>query len=107
MWREWKIKFLNVVDTRALLRTKQVCSKRSAWITSELKKCMHEQGIMKLKAMHAKNLQDWGELKQLPNKVNSEIRIGKESYYKQSFTEHKNDSQRTWQTTNELYISQK
>ena len=68
---------------------------------------LHEQGIMKLKAMHAKNLQDWGELKQLPNKVNSEIRIVKESYYKQSFTEHKNDSQRTWQTTNELYISQK
>ena len=29
MCREWKIKFLNVVDTRALLRTKQVCSKRS------------------------------------------------------------------------------
>ena len=107
MWCEWKIKFLNVVDTRALLRTKWVLSKRSAWITSELKKCMHEQGIIEFKAIHAKNLQDWGELKQLPNKVNSEIRIGKESYYKQSFTEHKNDSQRTWQTTNELYISQK
>ena len=29
---------------------------------------------MKLKAIHAKNLQDWSELKQLPNEVNSEIR---------------------------------
>ena len=29
MWREWKIKFLNVVDTHAPLRTKRVCSKRS------------------------------------------------------------------------------
>ena len=64
-----------------------------AWITSELKKCMHEQGIMTLKAIHAKNLQDWSELKQLPNEVNSEIRIVKKSYYKQSFTEHKSDSQ--------------
>ena len=107
MWREWKIKFVNVVDTRALLRTKRVCSKRSPWITSKLKKCMHEQGIIRLKAIHAKNLQDWSELEQLPNKVNSEIRIVKESYYKQLFSEHKNDSQRTWQTTNELYISQK
>ena len=34
---------------------------------------MHEQGIMKLKAIHAKNLQDWSDdqLKQLPNEVNS------------------------------------
>ena len=29
MWREWKIKFLNVVDNHAPLRTKRVCSKRS------------------------------------------------------------------------------
>ena len=29
MWREWKIKFLNVVNTHASLRTKWVRSKRS------------------------------------------------------------------------------
>ena len=38
MWREWKIKFLNVVNTRTPLRTKRVHSKRSPWITSELEK---------------------------------------------------------------------
>ena len=57
---------------------------------------------MKLKAIRSKNPQDWGELKRLCNKVNSDIKIAKESYYKQSFTEHKNDSRRTWQTINEL-----
>ena len=102
MWREWKIKFLNVVDTHAPLRTKRVRLKRSPWITSELKKRMHERDIMKLKAIRSKNPQDWGEFKQLRNKVNSDIRILKESYYKQSFTENKNDSRRTWQTINEL-----
>ena len=102
MWREWKIKFLNVVDTHALLRTKRVRSKRSPWITSELKKRMHERDIMKLKAIRSKNPQDWGEFKRLRNKVNSDIRIVKESHYKQSFTENKNDSRRTWQTINEL-----
>ena len=102
MWREWKIKFLNVVDTHAPLRTKRVRLKRSPWITSELKKRMHERDIMKLKAIRSKNPQDWGEFKQFRNKVNSDIRILKESYYKQSFTENKNDSRRTWQTINEL-----
>ena len=57
---------------------------------------------MKLKAIRSKKPQDWGEFKGLCSKVNSDIRIVKESYYKQSFTENKNDSQRTWQTINEL-----
>ena len=57
---------------------------------------------MKLKAISSKNPQDWGKLKRRRNKVNSDIRIVKESYYKQSFTENKNDSRRTWQTFNEL-----
>ena len=108
MWREWKIKFLNVVNTYTPLRTKRVCSKRSPWITSEFKKRMHERDSMKLKAIRSKNPKDWGEFKLLRNKVISNITIAKESYYKQLFTEHKNDSRRTWQTKNELnYISQK
>ena len=57
---------------------------------------------MKLKARRSKNPQDWGELKRLRNKVNSNIKITKECYYKKSFTEHKNDSRRTWQTISEL-----
>ena len=101
MWREWKIKFLNVVDTHAPLRTKRVRSKRSPWIISELKKHMHERDIMKLKAIRSKNPQDLGEFKRLRNKVYSNIKIAKESYYKQS-SEHKYDSRRTWQTINEL-----
>ena len=63
---------------------------------------MHERDIMKLKAIRSKNSQDWDEFKRLCNKVNSDIRFVKESYYKQSFTENKNDSQCTWQTINEL-----
>ena len=52
--------------------------------------------IIKLKAIRSKNPQDWGKFKRLRNKVNSDIRIVKESYYKQWFTE------KNWQTINEL-----
>ena len=52
--------------------------------------------IMKLKVIRSKNPQDWVEFKRLRNKVNSDIRIVKESYYKQWFTE------KNWQTINEL-----
>ena len=105
MWREWKIKFLNVVNTHAPLRTKRVRSKRCPWITSALNKRMQKRDIMNLKAIRSKNPQDWGEFKRPRNKVNINIKIAKESYYKQSFTEHKNDSRRTWQTINELTSS--
>ena len=40
---------------------------------------MHERDIMKLKAIRSKNPQDWGEFKGLRNKVNSKIKIAKES----------------------------
>ena len=56
---------------------------------------------MKLKAIHSRNPRDWGEFKRLRNKVNSKIKIAKESYYKQSFTEHKNVFKNV-QTINEL-----
>ena len=105
MWREWKIKFLNAVNTHTPLRTKRVRSKGFPWITSELKKRMHERDIMKLKAIRLKNRQDWGEFKRLRNKVNCKIKIATETYYKQSFSEHKNDSRRTWQTINELHLA--
>ena len=75
MWREWKIKFLNVVNTHTPLRAKRVRSKRSPWITSELKNRMHERDNIKLKAHQER---------------------------KGIFAEHKNDSRRTWQTINEL-----
>ena len=63
---------------------------------------MHDRDIMKLKAIRSKNPHDWAEFKRLCNKVNGDIKIAKESYYKKSFNVHKNDPQRTWQTINEL-----
>ena len=46
-----------------------------------VEKSMHERDIMKLKAIRSKNPKDWGEFKRLRNKVTSNIKIAKESYY--------------------------
>ena len=105
MWREWKIKFLNVVDTHAPLRTKRVCSKRSEKDYFRVEKTYawtrnHEVESRWVNTFKLKNPQDWDEVQRVRNKVNSKVKIAKESYYKQSVTEHKNDSRRTWQTIN-------
>ena len=46
-----------------------------------VEKRIHEGDIMKLKAIRSKYPQDWGEFQQLRNKVNSNIKIAKESCY--------------------------
>ena len=53
MWAEWKSKFLNIADKHAPIRTKRIRSKNSPWITSDLKKCMHDRDIAKIKAIHS------------------------------------------------------
>ena len=75
-------------------------------ITSDLKKRKHDRDIAKLKAMRSKNSLDWADFKRLRNRVNSEIKLAKARYYKDSFDEYQGDSRRTWKTVNEL-ISRK
>ena len=51
MRSEWKKSFLEIVDKHAPLRKARVRGRSSPWITSELKKQMHERDILKIKAI--------------------------------------------------------
>ena len=72
----------------------------SPWITSELKKRMHDRDILKIKASKSNDSNDWSLFKKQRNIVNSEIRLAKQSYYQNSFKKYMGDS-KTWQTINE------
>ena len=50
MWLQWKRLLLSIVDKHAPLRTLRVGARSSPWITSELKKRMHDRYILKIKA---------------------------------------------------------
>jgi len=45
---KWKFSFLSIVDKHASLRTMSARRRSSPWITSELKKRMHERDILKI-----------------------------------------------------------
>jgi len=47
--------FLSIVDKHAPLRRMRVPAGSSPWITSELKKRMHNRNILKIKAMQSKD----------------------------------------------------
>ena len=95
--------FLSIVDKHAPLRTMRVRAGSSPWITSELKKRMHNRKILKIKAIRSKDPFDWMQFKKEDNIVNNEIRLAKRSNYHTSFNEYdKVNSRKTRQTVNEL-----
>ena len=98
----WKAMFLKCVDKHARLRVKRTRAFRSPWITPELKKRMHDRDILKLKASKSKDASDWRRFKQSRNQLNIDIRLAKETYYKDALHENEGDSRQTWRIVNEL-----
>ena len=84
------------------LGTMRVRTRSSPWITSELKKRMHDRDIVKIKASKSKDSNDWSLLKKQRNIINSQIRLAKQAYYQNSFNKYTGDFKKTWQTINEL-----
>ena len=101
MWLQWKSSFVSIVNKHAPLRTMRVRTRSSPWITSELKKRMHDRDILKIKASKSNDSNDWSLFKKQSNIVNSEIRLAKQAYYHNSFNKYTDDSKKTWQTINE------
>ena len=63
MWAEWKSKFLTIADKHAPIRMKRIRPKNSPWITSDLKKRMHDRDKAKIEAIHSNIPNDWDNFK--------------------------------------------
>ena len=106
MWSEWKTSFLEIVDKHAQLRKARVRGRSSPWITSELKKQMHEGDILKIKAIKSSDPVVRAKFKRQRNIINKAVKQVKQSYGQTRFSDHEGDSRKTWQIINEL-ISRK
>ena len=58
--------------------------------------------IMKIKAIESNDPHDWACFKRMRNKVNVTIRLAKELFYKNKFSDSDGDPRKTWQVINEL-----
>ena len=70
------------------LRTMRVRARSSPWITSELKKRLHDRDMLKIKTCKYDDPNDWTQFKKLRNIVNSEIRKARQAYYQNSFNQY-------------------
>ena len=90
-------------EKHAPLRKAHVSAQGSPWITSDLKKQMHERDILKIKAIKSNNQVVWVKLKKKQrNIVNKAVKQAKQFYYQTIFSDHKGDSRETWQIINAL-----
>ena len=74
---------------------------------------MHGRDIQKIKAIRSKDPTDWVVFKKLRNSVNNDIKLAKESYYKNAFCKSEKNLKKTWSTieltsrkTNEQHINE-
>ena len=95
MYSQYISSFVSIVNKHAPLRTMRVRTRSSPWMTSELKKRMHDRDILKIKAGKSNDSNDWSLFKKQRNIVNSEIRLAKQAYYQNSFKKYTGDSKKT------------
>ena len=102
IWIKWKSMFLNVCDKHAPVRTRRIRKSKSPWISAHLKDLMHHRDRLKIKAIKSKDSRDWSVFKKTRNRVNTEIRNAKKTYYNNTFDKYSSNPRKIWQTINEV-----
>ena len=69
MWEIWKDLFLLVLDKHAPLQSKKIKSKRSPWISSDIRHLMTARDNLKRKAIITKLETDWENYKKARNET--------------------------------------
>ena len=69
MWEIWKDLFLQVLDKHAPLQSKKIKSKRSPWISSDIRHLMTARDNLKRKAIITKLETDWENYKKARNET--------------------------------------
>ena len=63
---------------------------------------MHNRNKLKVNAIKSNDPHDWANFKRMRNKVNTEIKAGKELFYNNNFIETNCDPRKTWQVINDV-----
>ena len=86
----------------APLRTRRVSSKRSPWVTNELRHLIFNRDFLKKRAISSKDSQKWSQYRHARNQVNNEIKKAKRLYFTKNLDKHKGDMKKTWKLINEI-----
>ena len=102
-WRAWKSEFNAILDRHAPLRHRRVRQSSLPWLTSEIRKIMHDRDYHKKIAVKHGSQHHWELYQAARNKVNIEMRKAKSNYYRKKIEDcKKTDPKTTWKLINSL-----
>ena len=95
MWHAWKATFNSFADKHAPIRSKRVKAIKSPCVTAFLKDKVHKRDVQKIKAIRSNDPQDGLTYKKMRNSVNRAIFCAKQAYFKNSFSDNKDNPKKT------------
>ena len=102
MWKAWKDCLMECINTHAPLRHIQVGSKKSPWITDNLRDKMRKRDLLKSKAASTNDPLSWERYKRARNHTNTDIRKAKRKYCNDNLDRNKQNPKAIWNLINDL-----
>ena len=99
-WETWKNVFTSIADKHAPLRTRKVRSKRTPWLTNEIKKQMNHRDYLKQKATQTKSRHFYEAYKIARNKTNKMVEKAKSRHFQHTINNNSNDPKQSWKGVN-------
>ena len=81
MWEIWKQLLLEVLSKHAPLQTKRIRSRKTPWVTNDIKNLINTRDSLKRKAVITNVENEWHNYKIARNKVNIKLRKTKRDYF--------------------------
>ena len=80
-WKAWKDCLMECINTHAPLRHIRVGSKKSPWITDNLRHKKRKRDLIKSKAASTNDPLSWERYKRARNHTNNDFRKAKRKYF--------------------------
>ena len=102
MWVIWKSMLMKTVDKHAPLRSRRISSRKSLWVTNELRRQIFNLKFFEKKAISTNDPEAWCHYRQARNQTNNAIKKAKRTYFTENLDLNKGNMKETWKLVNDL-----
>eukprot|EP00794_Sanderia_malayensis_P017903 gene17903-19681_t len=102
-WNIFKGTLFTIINKHAPQKVKMVRGKPAPWLTSNIKKQMHERDYYLKKARQTNDDADWSQYRILRNRVTQSIRQGKSHYCQNILAENEHKPSDFWRCIKKIY----
>ena len=95
-------KITSILDIMAPMRTVQIRTNYSPWLSQETKDLMSERNSLHSRAAQSRDKEDWRKYKVIRNKINSRLKYEERSWQRLRITECGQNSAKVWKNVKDI-----